>query len=153
MLQVKTTETGFELKNSASRLSLVGEKIVLGEKTIDQPGEYESEGIEIVYGEQAVLIAWDMLQLVYVFDNNKPTSFEKAQFSPCDTIIFSQSLPSLSKSFFNETLEQYDPSTVLVSAKASIEEINSSFKSEPVESVKLSDQTIPEEGREFILLS
>ena len=152
MLQVKTTETGFELKNSQQKLILTGEKINLGELTVNQAGEYEANGIEIVYGEQAALVVWDKLQLVYVFGDKKPSLFEKAQFSPSDAVIFSQTLPSLSKNFFNETLEQYDPSLVIVSAKTDLDEVGSSFKSEPVEILKLSDQTLPEEGREFITL-
>ncbi|SRR3989344_2489516 len=153
MLQIKTSEPGFEIKNSQQRLALSGEKINLGELVVDQPGEYEAEGIEIVYGESAALLVWDKLQLVYIFATNKITSFEKSQFSPCDVVIFSQSLPSLNKSFFNETLEQYDPSQVIVSTKTNIEEVKSSFKNEPTDTIKLSDQTMPEEGRDFTVLT
>ena len=153
MLQVKTIESGFELKNGQQKLVLNEHKIELGELTVNEPGEYEADGIEIVYGQSAALIIWDKLQTVYVFTDKKPTSFEKAQFSPCDVVIFSQSLPTLTKTFFNETLEQYDPSTVLSSTKTNTEEVKSSFKSEPIDTAKLSDQTLPEEGRDFIVLT
>jgi hypothetical protein len=153
MLQAKTIGSGFEIKNGQQKLLLADEKIELGELTVTEPGEYEAEGVEIVYGQAAALVIWDKLQTVYVFGTNKPTGFEKSQFSPCDVVIFSQSLPSLTKSFFNETLEQYDPSIVLVSSKTNVEEVKTSFKSEPVDTAKLSDQTIPEEGRDFIILT
>ncbi|MCR4277560.1 MAG: hypothetical protein NUV80_05905 [Candidatus Berkelbacteria bacterium] len=153
MLQAKIIESGFELKNSQQKLVLAKDKIELGELTVNEPGEYESEGIEIVYGQSAALVIWDKLQTVYVFGTDKPTSFEKSQFSPCDVVIFSQSSPSLTKTFFNETLEQYDPSVVIVSAKTNIEEVKPSFKTEPTDTAKLSDQTMPEEGRDFIVLT
>lgn len=153
MLQAKTIESGFELKNGQQKLVLADNKIELGELTVNEPGEYESEGVEIVYGQSAALVIWDKLQTVYVFGADKPTSFEKSQFSPCDVVIFSQSSPSLTKTFFNETLEQYDPSIVIVSAKTNIEEVKPSFKTEPTDTAKLSDQTMPEEGRDFIVLT
>lgn len=153
MVQAKATETGFELKNSQQKLLLDGEKLTLGELAVDEPGEYEAEGVEIVYGESAALIVWDKLQIVYIFGDKKPSAFEKSQFSPSDVVIFSQSITNLAKTFFNEALEQYDPSIVLASAKTNLDEVKSSFKSEPIETFKLSDQTMPEEGREFIVLT
>lgn len=153
MLQAKTIESGFELKNTQQKLTLADRHIELGELTVDEPGEYEAIGVEIIYGQSAALIVWDKLQIVYVFGADKPTGFEKAQFSPSDVVIFSQSLPSLSKAFFNETLEIYDPNLVIVSAKSSIEEVKASIKSEPVDGAKISDQTMPEEGREYIVLA
>src|SRR3990167_10353133 len=117
MLQVKTIESGFELKNGQQKLVLNEHKIELGELIVSEPGEYEAEGVEIVYGQSAALIIWDKLQTVYIFAAEKPTSFEKSQFSPSDVVIFSQSLPSLSKTFFNEALELYDPNLVVVSVK------------------------------------
>ncbi|MEK7534996.1 MAG: hypothetical protein AAB563_01135 [Patescibacteria group bacterium] len=153
MLQIKTVEEGFEIKNGQQRLILTGEKINLGDLDVSEPGEYESEGVEIVYGESAALIVWDKLQLVYIFGHEKPTSFEKTQFSPCDTVIFGRFLQTLGRSFFNETLEQYDPSQVVVSTKTNTEEIQSSFKSDPVDTFKMSDQTMPEEGRDFVRLT
>ena len=129
MFQVKTGENGFELKNSQQKLTLAGGKITLGNLSVEEPGEYEEGGIEIVYAEAATLVVWDKLQLVYVFGDQAPTPFEKAQFSPCDAVIFNQSLPSITKSFFNNTLEQYDPSLVIVSAKTELEEVRPSFKS------------------------
>lgn len=153
MLQAKTTPTGFELKNTQQKLTLADNQIGLGELTVDEPGEYEAEGIEIIYGQSASLIVWDKLQIVYVFGADKPTAFEKAQFSPSDVVIFSQALPSVSKTFFNETLEIYDPNLVIVSAAANLEEVKASIKTEPVDSAKISDQTMPEEGREYIVLA
>ncbi|MEK7202118.1 MAG: hypothetical protein AAB669_01130 [Patescibacteria group bacterium] len=153
MLQAKTNATGFELKNTQQKLTLAERKIELGELTVDEPGEYEADGVEIVYGQSAALIVWDKLQIVYVFGADKPTAFEKAQFSPSDVVIFSQSLPILNKTFFNETLEKYDPNLVIVSAKSDVEEVKGSIKSDPVESAKISDTTMPEEGREYIVLA
>lgn len=153
MLQAKTIASGFELKNTQQKLTLADSRIELGELTVDEPGEYEADGVEIVYGLTAALIVWDKLQIVYVFGTDKPTAFEKAQFSPSDVVIFSQAIPSLSKSFFNETLEKYDPNLVIVSAKSNFEEVKGSIKSEPVDSAKISDTTMPEEGREYIVLA
>lgn len=153
MLQIKTTERGFELKNSQQKLVLAGDEISLGELTVSEAGEYEADGIEIVYGEQAALVVWEKLQIVYIFNSNKPTVFEKTQFSPCDVVIFNQSLSALNKGFFNDILEQYDPNIVIVSAKTNLDEIRSTVKTEPIELAKISDQTLPEESREFIVLA
>lgn len=151
MIQVKTSENGFELKNGTPKLVLEAEKISLGGLIVDESGEYEAEGIELVYGQQAALIAWNKLQLVYIFGPDKPSTFEKSQFSLCDVVIFSSALPNITKTFFNETLEQYEPNLVIVSARTDLDEIQSLIKTEPVELAKISDKT-PEEGRELIVL-
>jgi len=153
MIQAKTTEKGFELRNSQQKADLSDSIVEIGQMRVNEPGEYESAGIEIVYGNNAALIVWDKLQIVYVFKNELATTFEKNQFSPCNIVIFSSSITEINKSFFNATLELYDPSVVIVSSKSDINEVSSIIKVEPIESAKISDSALPEEGREFILLS
>lgn len=153
MLQAKTTPQGFEIKNSQQKLSLADKVIELADTTINRPGEYEAGGIEVIYGQAAALIVWDKLQIVYVFSLDKTTAFEKSQFSPCDIVIFSQSLALLKKAAFNEALEMFDPNLVVVSAKNDLTEVQGLVKTPPSETAKFAAQFLPEEGREFIVLS
>lgn len=152
MLQLKKVERGLEVKNGPQTLILDEPSIVLADTTIDRAGEYEAGGIEVIYGQTAALIAWDKLQIVFVFSLEKTIPFEKAQFSPCDVVVFGSSLPKLTKAIFNELLELFDPKVVVIDAKTDISEVQSIVKVEPIESGKLASQSLPEEGREFIVL-
>lgn len=153
MIQVKSTDKGYELRNSQQKAALSGKLIEIGEMKVNEPGEYESDGIEIVYGENAALIVWDKLQIVYIFSTEKASAFEKSQFSPCDVVMFGNVITELTKGFFNETLETYDPNQIIISSKSDLKEIEPIIKTEPIESVKIASSLLPEEGREFITLT
>jgi len=153
MLQIKTVERGFELKNAQQRVILDEPTISLADTVISRAGEYEAGGVEVIYGQTAALVAWDKLQIVFVFNLDKTTAFEKSQFSPCDVVVFGSSLPKLTKANFNDTLEMFDPKIVVIANKTDLSEIQPIIKVEPVESGKLASQSLPEEGREFIVLS
>src|SRR5580765_6893261 len=143
MLQVKSVERGFELKNGSQKVILDEPTVSLGDTVVDKPGEYEAGGVEVIYGQTAALVVWDNLQIVFVFSLDKTTAFEKSQFSPCDVVVFGSSLAKLPKTSFNEALELYDPKVVVVGTKTDITEVQSIIKSEPIESGKLAVSALP----------
>src|SRR5688572_27920455 len=100
---------GIELKQGQSTLVLSANSLKLGDQAFTEPGEYELSGVEVIYGTNSALIAWEGLQITYIFNASKPTPFEKTQFSPSDVMIFS--VESLNKADFNELLETYDSNT------------------------------------------
>jgi len=153
MLQIKSISKGFELKNGTQKIVLDEPSVRLEDTVIDRPGEYEAGGVEVIYGQTAALVIADNLQIVFVFNIDKSTQFELSQFSPCDVIVFGSSITKLTKSYFNETLEAFDPKVVVISTKADRTEIESIVKVEPTDSGKLSIQSLPEDGREFIVIS
>lgn len=152
MLQVKSVSDGIELKGGLQKFSLNHSSVRLGDTVIDRPGEYEAGGIEVVYGQTAALVIWDNLQIVFIFSLDKTTVFESTQFAPCDVVIFGSSLAKLTKANFNDTLELFDPKVVVISANTDRSEVESLVKLEATEIGKLASQTLPEEGREFIVL-
>lgn len=153
MLQLRASAEGFELKNSHLKVTLGGSAVKLGELTVDSAGEYEAGGIEVVYGEHATLIVWERVQIVYVFADKKPNTFEKSQFSSCDVVIFDSSIANLGKGQLNEALETFDPKVVATGQNAPFAELFQSYKAEVIDSYKLADTGLPEEGRAFVLLA
>ncbi|OGD63100.1 hypothetical protein A3A71_03920 [Candidatus Berkelbacteria bacterium RIFCSPLOWO2_01_FULL_50_28] len=151
MLNLKSNSNGFEIKGT-EKLLLTGSKLSLGDLEVSSPGEYERGGVEIIYGQSASLIVWERLEIVYVFSGDKPSGFEKGQFSPCDILIIDGEATKMEKAQVNELLETYDPNMVVFRASHVPTGIDAS-KSEPVELLKLSAQTLPSEGREIVVLT
>ena len=146
MLTLKTAKDGLGIASGQNQLILAGNNLSLDELSVSEPGEYEKSGVEIVYGEQAALIIWEKLQMVYVFKGEKPASFEKSQFAPCDILIINDALAQMEKATFNELLEIYDPRIVVT-------KVSGTEVSEAVDNYKISTQSLPEEGRQFIALT
>jgi len=144
MLSLKSNPDGIEIKGSIRQVTLSSATISLGNSKITEPGEYEADGVEVIYSEQAALIVWERLQLVYVFGGKAPTSIERSQFSPCDVLIATKAFEGMEKAVFNELLEVYDPRIVLSQADES--------SAEAIDVFKISTQSLPEEGRVFIAL-
>lgn len=147
MIQLKAADGSFELSGSGNKLSLLGKAIRHNQLTIESPGEYETGGIEIIYGYSAALIIWEHLQLVYVFGDDRPTDFEKNQFSPCDGLIVATKPEKIK---LNQLIETYDPRLIIIPERFA--DGTPAEASHTQESLKLNPQNLPMENREFIKL-
>ncbi len=153
MVQIRSAKEGsFELTDRSHTLTLSGTNITLEDQSFNEPGEYEAEGIEIVYGNQAALIVWEKIQMVYLFNSDKPASFEKNQFSPCNVMLVGTAVDSLDKPKTTELLETYDPSIVAFSNISDIQGIQDALKIEEKDLLKITEATLPVEGRELYKL-
>ncbi|QQG49610.1 MAG: hypothetical protein HZB70_02275 [Candidatus Berkelbacteria bacterium] len=154
MVQIRVAKNGeYELTDRSRTITLAGGKIKLEDQAFDEPGEYEVEGVEIVYGTQAALLVWEKLQIAYIFSADKPTSFEKSQFSPCNILLIDPAISTLDKPKTNELLETYDPNVVVFCFQTPIEEIQGALKIEDRDILKLTEATLPLEGRELYRLT
>jgi len=147
MINLKAADGSFELSGSGNKLSLADKAIRHDQLTIESPGEYETGGIEIIYGQSAALIVWEHLQIVYIFEDEHPTSFEKSQFSPCDGLIVAVK-PEKVK--LNQLVETYDPRLIIIPERFAGGTPAEAGQTQ--ESLKLSSQNLPVENREFIKL-
>jgi hypothetical protein len=155
MVQLKLQKDGgIELTDRKYTVTLAGREIKLDNDVITSPGEYESGGVEVIYGTSAALLVWEHLQLAYVFSDEKPSSFDKAQLSSADVVIISSSINRLQKDAINNCLDIFNPSIFIATKQTEMEEgVQGSLKFEDTAAVKLSSQTIPTEGREFYYVS
>lgn len=154
MIQAKAAGGGINLQNRDVQVTLQGTTVIIGEETITEPGEYEASGIAVLYGDQAALLEWDHLQIVFALSTTKPSAFDKNQFNSADVLLVNQSEQPITKELWAELLAAYEPSVVIIHPQAAIEaDLRDSFKSEPVSVVKLTAQSLPTEGRETYLLS
>lgn len=151
MLQLKlATPDKLEITDRKTTLTLSGKEITLLSNTITSPGEYEEGGVEVVYGEQAALLVWERLQIAYVFTSGSMKQFDRDQFSSADALLISPAVAALSKEQLNELIEEYDPSLVLVNRSTALDENQkTTLKFQEVPLVKISEQTLPTEGREY----
>ncbi len=147
MVQLKCRKDGsFELTDRNRVVTMSGTDVKLEDETFSEPGEYEVEGIEVVYGTQAALLVWEKLQIVYIFRSDKPSAFEKAQFSPCNVILISPTIDKLDKPTVTELLETYDPELVAFGTGANLQEIQDALKIEDRDLLKLSENTLRVDG-------
>jgi len=154
MVQVRCKKDGnFELTDRERTVTLDNGQIQLEDLTVSEPGEYEVEGIEIVYGSQAALIIWNHLQIAYIFNADKPTSFEKSQFTPCNVALIDPQVSGLDKQKATELLEAYDPSVVVFGSTTTTSEIQDALKIEERDVLKLTEASLPVEGREHYRLT
>lgn len=151
MLQIKLNANGkYEITDKKVAAVLDGDTVTVQQQTISSPGEYEANGVEVVYGEKAALLVWERLQAVYVFTSETPKGFDKDQFSSADVIIVASEIQELTKEKVTELLEAYDPTVVIFSSNTKIDEsLAATLKVQTVPMAKLSEQTLPAEGREF----
>jgi hypothetical protein len=150
MLQIKLNANKYEITDKKTTAVLEGSNIVVQQQTIVSPGEYEAEGVEVVYGERAALLVWERLQAVYVFSTESPKSFDKSQFASADVVIIGTEVTQLNKDSISELLEAYDPTVIIASSNTTIDEsLAAAMKVQQVPLVKLSEQTLPVEGRDF----
>ena len=154
MLQLKRSKGGaYELSDKKQAVELVGKEIKLGSTPVDSPGEYEQGGLEIVYATNAALLVWDHMQICYLFSLEKPDAFEKNQLSSADIILLSDEIEKCSKEQLTELIGAYDPRSVIISSKT---ELDASYREiiKPIEQslIKLAENTLPVEGRDFYVL-
>lgn len=149
MLALKDINGGIEITDKRTTLILEGSKVQLGEHVYNEAGEYESDGIEIVYGSAAALIVWERLQIVYVFSPAAPSGFEKAQFASCDVLILNGVTEEVDKNTMTTILDAYDPKTLVIGQSVKVEEsFKASLKLQETALLKLTQQSLPVEGRE-----
>jgi hypothetical protein len=155
MLQLKRSKTGhYELSDKKLAVTLEDRSIKLGGSVIDSPGEYEEGGVEVIYSDNAALLVWDHLQIAYVTSEEKPNAFEKNQFASANILLLSEVLGEVTKDKLSALTDVYDPQVVILSSKTPIEgQYKENIK--PVEQplLKLSAQTLPTEGRDYIILT
>lgn len=150
MLQIKLNANKYEITDKKTTAILEGSNIVVQQQTIVSPGEYEAEGVEVVYGERAALLVWERLQAVYVFSTESPKVFDKSQFASADVVIIGTEVTQLNKDSISELLEAYDPTVIIASSNTAIDEsLAAAMKVQQIPLVKLSEQTLPVEGRDF----
>ncbi len=154
MIQIKTAKNkGFELSDRSQTVLLDGEKIGLGQESITETGEFEIAGIEVIYGENAAMLIWEQMQMVYVFKFDPTTAFEKEQFSSADVVIFGDTDAELNKVFYSDLVNAYDPSVVIFHKETKIEKaFRDSLKVTETAIGKISEQTLPAEGRDLIIV-
>lgn len=153
MLQIRPQKNGaVELTDRDKSLVIEHDKIRLGETEFSSPGEYEVEGIEVIYGQNAAMIVWEKLQTVVTFTADKPTAFEKSQFAPCSILIIDGQATQLDKPKTTELLETYDPSIVVFGPTVNVTEIQDALKIEERDGLKLNEAALPTEGREHYRL-
>lgn len=154
MIQLKRSKSGsYELSDRKLTVELNGKKINLADYPIDQPGEFEQGGVEVVYSTNAALIVWEYLQIVYVFRTNKPDQFEKNQFSSADVLLLDENLSELTKDVLSALTDVYNPRAIIFGEKTPIEPTyKATLKVVEQSPVKLAAQTLPMEGRDYIVL-
>lgn len=153
MLHIRPKKDGVvEVTDKDKSLTIEGNVIRLGETEFSSPGEYEVEGVEVMYGSGAALIVWEKLQTVVTFTTDKPTAFEKGQFAPCNILIIDGVATKLDKQKTTELLETYDPSVVIFSPSVDVSEIQNAIKIEERDALKLNEAALPTEGREHYRL-
>ena len=146
MLTVKRQGDGLVIANRASEVGvgLNDRAITLDGQTITSPGEYERNGVEVIYGVGAALIVSEGVQIAIAFEA-KPGAFEKNQFTPCDVLITGATEE------ISNLLETYDPK-VLVLTSPLPEGAGRNLSVAEVDQVKLTSSGLPTEGREHFLL-
>lgn len=148
MIQLKKTADGLEFSDRQQTVRAVAEKIFLDGEVISEPGEYEMGGVSLIYAENSALIGWEHTQMIYTFSANKPTSFEKAQFSSADALIVAPMTAALGKEDLSEILEAYDPRIVVLTGLQAIEtKTGDGTSAEAVKVIKFPITNLPEEGR------
>lgn len=145
MLQLKNSRDSLELSGRDLTVSLKSNQVAIGDVVIDSPGEYEAGGVEVIYGPGAALLAWERLQIVYVFNPELVGAFEKQEFSPCDVTIISQTKEAKT---VQQLLETFDPRIVVIDNTLSDEMI----KAEETKLVKLQSSSLPEADRQVYRL-
>lgn len=151
MLQVKlNSNSKYEITDKKATAVLDGTTITVQQQAISSPGEYEADGVEVVYGERAALLVWERLQAVYVFSTETPKTFDKSQFSSADIMFIGTEVTQLTKEVITDLLEAYDPTVVIAGKGTAIDEsLAAAMKVQPVPLIKLTEQTLPVEGRDF----
>ena len=99
------------------------------------------------------MIVWERLQLVYIFNSDAPSNFEKGQFASCDILILDGISEELNKNNLTTIFDSYDPKIVVVNQSTPLESsFKESLKLQETTLLKLTEQSLPVEGRESYLV-
>lgn len=155
MIQLKRNRSGnYELSDKKTTVSLSQESVRIGDQNFDSTGEYETDNVALIYGESGCLLILGQLQIVYLFKNDPPTSFEKDQFSASNILLIDHSIPEINKEVFEQLMGAYDPNQVVISNSTAIEATSKeSLQIEEVSSLKLQPAAATNGGRDFYKLS
>jgi hypothetical protein len=154
MIQLRLNKTGhYELTDRKELVVLEDQQVSAGERKFAETGEYEVNGVEVVFGTSAALIIWEQLHLVYIFKEDAPSAFEKVQFASCDIVIIDKTISTIKKDTFEEIMDAYDPRALVISNSTNIEATSKdSLQVQETSLIKLTEQTLPAEGRDFYKL-
>jgi len=154
MLQVKQLNSeSVEVTDKKRVVTLSDASVKIDNQVISSPGEYETGGVEIVFGETGALIIWERIQMAYQFSSEGSSDYDKNQFASADVLILGPALKELSKDQVNNWAESYDPTVIIAPSSINLAEIvPSAAKVQDLSPVKLSEQTLPTEGREYYQL-
>lgn len=144
MLTVKRNGGGLVIAGRDQQIAITDRAITLDGLTINSSGEYEKNGVEVIYGHGAALIINEGLQIAVAFE--EPVGpFEKSQFTPCDVLITPVT------EGLNKQLETYDPKMLILTEQLP-EGAGRNLSVVTVDQVKLTATGLPTEGREHFLL-
>lgn len=154
MIQLKASKTGeYELTDKKVIVTLADHQVKIGEEVFSETGEYEVSGVEVIFGATAALVVWEQLHLLYLFGETTPSVFEKTQFASCDVMLIDKHIATLKKDLFEETLDAYDPRVLVIANSTTIEATSKeSLQIQDSSLIKLAEQVLPTEGRDFYRL-
>jgi len=154
MIQLKASKTGdYELTDKKVVVTLADHQVKIGEEVFSETGEYEVSGVEVIFGATAALVVWEQLHLLYLFGEAAPSTFEKTQFSSCDVMLIDKHVATLKKDLFEETMDAYDPRALVIANSTTIEATSKeSLQIQDAPVIKLAEQLLPTEGRDFYRL-
>lgn len=146
---IKLKKTGgFEVSEKQSTVELSDGVVTYGDFHFKEPGEYEADGIGVIFGQNAAMITWQKLQVVYIFNCGTPTKFEEEEFSSADAIMFDEKISCETKPSIMELTDIYDPRVVIYSSRGEVlANLKDTVKVDAVDSVKISATLLPDEGR------
>lgn len=154
MLQIKQLNgDSVEITDKKRVVTLSDASVKIDDQIINSPGEYETGGVEVVFGETGALIIWERIQMAYQFSTESSSDYDKNQFASADVLILGPALKELSKDQVNSWAETYDPSVIIAPGSIKLVElVPSAAKVQDLSPIKLSEQTLPTEGREYYQL-
>lgn len=154
MLQIKQLNgDSVEITDKKRVVTLSDASVKIDDQLINSPGEYEAGGVEVVFGETGALIIWERIQMAYQFSTESSSDYDKNQFASADVLILGPALKELSKDQVNSWAETYDPSVIIAPGSIKLVElVPSAAKVQDLSPIKLSEQTLPTEGREYYQL-
>ena len=145
---------GIEVSDKQKSVSLDDGVITYNDMVVREPGEYEADGIGVIFGQNSAMLTWEKVQLVYIFKCQMPTKFEEEEFSSADAVVFEEKICPENKPSITELLDIYDPRVAVFSSRGeTLKSLKDSVKVEAVDSVKISTSLLPDEGRSLYSLN
>lgn len=154
MIQLKRVGENVELtdKKSTVIIDAAARTIKIANHLISDTGEYEIGGVEVIYGNDAALLVWEHVQIVTLFSLYSPSAFEKEQFSACSVLLVPKLNEPSAKGALDQILQAYNPDLIVCAPGSLSEDYLGSLKASAQNTLKLSSATLPQEGRETVVL-